>query len=101
MMARLIGEGVDVFKVRRRWMDYCIEDAKGNVLVHITFNRSETPITEVKIWSYWLDVDNIRLPPLTPSNTSIAYSILSQYFAPQLAMKILDIVKRIFKRWGQ
>jgi hypothetical protein len=99
MMAR-IGEGVNSLKVKRSYMDYSIVDEKGNVLAHITFNRSETPITEVRIWSYWLDVDNIKLPPLTPANTSIAYSILSQYFAPPLAMKILDTVKRIFKRWG-
>jgi hypothetical protein len=101
-MNSLIGEGATSLKVKRSYRDYSIVDEKGNVLAHITFNRSETPITEVKIWSYWLDdVDSIKLPILTPANTSIAYSILSQYFTPQLAMKILDIVKRIFKRWGQ
>jgi hypothetical protein len=102
MMARLIGEGVNSLKVKRGYGDYSIVDEKDNVLAHITFNRSETPITEVKIWSYWLDdVDNIKLPVLTPDNTSIAYSILSKYFTPALSMKILEVAKRIFKRWGQ
>jgi hypothetical protein len=101
MMVRLIGEGANSLKVRRSYGDYSIVDEKGNVLAHITFNRSETPITEVKVWSYWLDVDNIRLPPITHENASIAYSILSKYFTPALSMKILEVAKRIFKRWGE
>jgi hypothetical protein len=99
---RLIGEGANSLKVKRSYRDYSIVDEGGNVLAHITFNRSETPITEVKIWSYWLDdVDNIKLPVLTPANTAIAYSILSKYFTPELSMKILEVAKRIFKRWGE
>ena len=96
----MIGEGVGRLYTKRRYRDYQIVDENGNVLAHITFNTTNTPIREVKVWSYWLDVDNIKLPPLTPANTPIAYSILSQYFAPPLAMKILETVKRIFKRWG-
>jgi hypothetical protein len=100
-MRRLIGEGANSLKVKRSYRHYSIVDEKGNVLAHITFNLSETSITEVKIWSYWLDdVDNIKLPPITHENASIAYSILSQYFTSPLAMKILETVKRIFKRWG-
>jgi hypothetical protein len=100
-MGRLIGQGVNVFRVKRTYRDYQIVDENGNVLVHITFSRSETPITEVKVWSYWLDVDNIRLPTITHENASIAYSILSKYFTLALSMKILEVAKRIFKRWGK
>ena len=99
MRKRLIGECADIFKVRRRQMGYCIEDAKGNVLVYITFNRWSMPNAEVKIWSYWLD-GGISLPKITPENASIAYSLLSRYFTPSLSMKILEVVRRIFKRWG-
>jgi hypothetical protein len=99
-MAPLIGEGVDVFRVKRRYRDYQIIDENGRVLAHITFSTKDVPIKEVKVWSYWLDF-GISLPKITPENISIAYSLLSKYFTPVLSMKILGIVKRIFKRWGQ
>jgi hypothetical protein len=38
MMARLIGEGVDVFRVKRRYRDYQIVDEGGDVLAHITYD---------------------------------------------------------------
>jgi hypothetical protein len=97
----MIGKGVNIFRVKRRYRDYLIEDDHGDILAHITFNTMDTPIREVRVWSYWLDVDKIVLPPITPANTSIAYSLLSNYFTPELSMKILEVAKRIFKRWGQ
>jgi hypothetical protein len=104
MMARLIGEGVDVFRVKRRYRDYQIVDEGGDVLAHITYDSlvvaGGEKIHEVKVWSYYLDIDNIKVSTITAANIDMIRGMLAQYFAPKLTDKIIKVSKRIFERWG-
>jgi hypothetical protein len=104
-MNRLIGQGIDVFRVKRTYRDYQIVDEGGDVLAHITYDSlaiaGGEKIHEVKVWSYYLDdIDNIKVPKITAANVDMIRGMLSQYFAPKLTDKIISVSKRIFKRWG-